>query len=166
MSILKIEKGKDNKILRTKSKPVAKIDKKIKKLVSDMLDTLNDEKGFGLAAPQVGENVRILLARFNNETDHEMIVMLVNPEIIYESEEMVIGEEGCLSLPGIYKPVNRHKLIRVKFLDIKGNKQILELEDLNARIVQHEIDHLDGVLFIDRVEEGTKKILGQEPISL
>jgi peptide deformylase len=165
MSILKIQTGADNEILRTKSKPIAKIDKKIKKLASDMLDTLNDEKGLGLAAPQVGVNVRMLLARFNHDTAHEMIVPILNPEITQFSKETIVGEEGCLSLPGIYKPVKRSKQVRLKFMDLKENTHVLDFEDLSAQIIQHELDHLDGILFIDRVEEGLKAD-DSNPISL
>jgi peptide deformylase len=128
---------------------VLKVDKKIKKFVSDMIDTLKKKEGLGLAAPQVGINKRIIIARFNYDTNEEMIVPMINPVHESNSLEKVFGEEGCLSLPGIYKPVERYKKIRIKFQDIKGNKKELELEDLNARIVQHEIDHLDGKLFID-----------------
>lgn len=157
MTVLKIEKGTDNKILRTKSTPVEKIDKKVKKLIDNMFDTIKNEKGLGLAAPQVGTNKRIILVRLNHDTPQEMIIPLINPEIISESDEKVVGEEGCLSVPGIYKAVERYKKIRTKFQDIKGNTQILELEDLDARIIQHEIDHLDGVLFVDLVKETIKE---------
>lgn len=157
MSILKIEKGTHNKILRAKSEKVVKVDKKTKKLIDNMVETLKKEKGLGLAAPQVGINQRIILALFNYDTNEEMIAALINPEIISHSTDKVLGEEGCLSIPGIYKPVERYKKIQVRFMDIKGNSQILELEDLNARIVQHETDHLDGVLFIDRVENDGDK---------
>lgn len=153
MSKLPIEKGAENKILRAKSAPVKQIDKSIKKLVQDMTETMEKENGMGLAAPQVGVNKRLILALFNYDTDHEMIIPLINPEIVSFSDEGNVNEEGCLSLPGIYKPVKRSNHIRVKFLDLKGNKQILELDDMNARVVQHETDHLDGILFIDRVEE-------------
>jgi peptide deformylase len=81
-----------------------------------------------------------------------MIFALINPEIKTTSLECEFGEEGCLSIPGIYKPVKRNKRIHVEFMDIKGNKQTLEFEDLNARVIQHEIDHLNGILFVDRVE--------------
>lgn len=159
MSKLKIEKGKDNDILRSKSVPVRKIDKAVKKFVGDMIDTLNNEEGLGLAAPQAGKNIRIILARLNYDTPNEVILTLVNPEIVDKSKETCIGEEGCLSLPGLYDKVERYKKICVKFSDLSGNEQILELEDLNARIIQHEIDHLNGVLFIDLVKEPSEEAL-------
>ncbi len=156
MSILKIETGTENKILRRKSEKISKIDRKVKKLIDNMVETLKKEKGLGLAAPQVGVSRRIILALFNYDTNEEMIVALINPEIVSHSVDRILGEEGCLSIPGVYKPVERYKKIQVKFTDIKRNTQILELEDLNARIVQHEIDHLDGILFVDKVENDEK----------
>ncbi len=153
MTKLPIEKGVDNKILRTKSAPIKRIDKSIKKLAQNMTETMDKANGMGLAAPQVGVNKRLVIVLLNYDTDHEMIMPLVNPKILSFSDEINVSEEGCLSLPGIYKPVKRSNHIRVKFMDLKGNQQILELDDMNARVVQHEIDHLDGILFVDRVEE-------------
>jgi len=153
MTNLKIQTGTYNKILRMRSERVGKIDKQIKKLIDNMIDTLLEEQGLGLAAPQVGKDIRIILARLNYDTPQEMVKPLINPEIIFSSKETVIAEEGCLSLPAIYKLVERFKKIRVRFEDARGGSQMLELEDLNARIIQHEVDHLNGVLFIDRVSE-------------
>jgi len=214
MPKLKIQTGADNEILRTKSVEVKNMKMKTPRLgmtlsavAREMKRVLNDQKGLGLAAPQVGENVRMILVRMNSGSDHEMIFVLVNPEIIESSWEgigsgnglslqtrtgsglqLVVGkvkksfemrvgsseienvgksidgvvvpdgaevaEEGCLSLPGYYVNVIRASEITVRFLDGKGPKPIpmlLELSGLNARVVQHEIDHLDGVLICDRV---------------
>lgn len=156
MSKLSIEIGADNEILRAKSSPIKRIDKSIKKLAKDMMETMVKSNGMGLAAPQVGVNKRLNIVLFNYDTDHEMMIPLVNPEIQSFSKEKNSSEEGCLSLPGIYKPVERSNHVRLKFQDLKGNTQILELDDMNARVVQHETDHLDGILFIDRVEEQAK----------
>jgi len=153
MTKLIIQTGIDNKILRTRSVRITKVDKKISKLVDNMRETLLTEKGLGLAAPQVGKNIKLIIVRMNFDTPEEMARPLINPEILYTSKETVVAEEGCLSLPECYKPVERFKKIRVRFDDIHGVSQILELEDLNARIVQHEVDHLNGVLFTDRVTE-------------
>ena len=153
MTKLKIQTGTENKILRTRSERIGKIDKKTKKLIDNMIETLLAQQGLGLAAPQVGKNIRIILARLNYETAEEMIKPLINPEILFTSKETYIAEEGCLSLPNCFKPVERFKMIRVRFDDVRGGSQILELEDLNARIIQHEVDHLNGVLFVDRVKE-------------
>jgi peptide deformylase len=153
MTKLNIQTGTENKILRTRSERVGKIDKKIRKLIDNMEETLHAEQGLGLAAPQVGEDIRVILARLNYDTPHEMVKPMINPEILFTSKETEIAEEGCLSLPNFFKPVERFKMIRVRFDDIRGGSQILELEDLNARIIQHEVDHLNGVLFVDRVKE-------------
>jgi len=153
MTKLNIQTGTENKILRTKSERVGKIDKKIRKLIDNMEETLHAEQGLGLAAPQVGKDIRVILARLNYDTPHEMVKPMINPEILFTSKETEIAEEGCLSLPNCFKPVERFKMIRVRFDDIRGTSQILELEDLNARIIQHEVDHLNGVLFVDRVKE-------------
>ena len=157
MTKLPIEKGVDNKILRTKSAPIERIDKSIKKLIKDMMETMEKKNGLGLASPQVGVNKRLVIVTLNYDTDHEMVIPLINPQILTFSDEKNIAEEGCLSLPGIYKLVKRSSHVRLKYKDQKGNEHILELDDMNARVVQHEIDHLDGVLFVDRVKEQAKE---------
>ena len=156
--ILPIYTGTDNEMLRTVATPVKKITKKHLKLIKNMKDTLIDAKGLGLAAPQVGVTERILLANFQygeKVGDKFVIVALINAVILKHSDEEVMGEEGCLSLPEIYGRVKRFKNIVVKFLDEKGTERILEFSDLNARIVQHEIDHLDGKLFVDYLDANT-----------
>lgn len=145
---LKIETGQDNKILRKKSEVVKKIDKKTVKFIKEMEKEMKAEKGVGLAAPQVSKNIRIIVTLLNNEN----MIPMINPEIIDHSDEVVMGEEGCLSLPGVWGRVKRYKEITVQFQDLKGEKRILKLEDFNARIVQHEIDHLDGILFTDYLD--------------
>ncbi len=107
-----------------------------------------DEKGVGLAAPQVGKNIRVIVALFNNKT----IVPMVNPEITARSDELCIGEEGCLSLPGQWGNVRRFTEITVKYKTAKSDERTMKLADFNARIVQHEIDHLNGILFTDLLE--------------
>lgn len=153
MSTFTIETGEDNPILRAKAKPIMSVDKSIKKLASNMIDAMKASDGMGLAAPQVGISKRIVIVLLNYNTDHEMIVPLINPKITYFSDDTDKAEEGCLSLPGIYKQVKRSKQIRLTYTDTKGKEKMLVLEDMNARVVQHEVDHLDGILFIDRVEE-------------
>lgn len=150
----------DNQILRTVSKPVAKVDKDLVKFVDKMKIAMEEEKGIGLAAPQVGRNIRVIVVRLDAEEKKFRDIGMINPEIIHFSEEKVLGQEGCLSIPGFFDEVERSKDIIVKFLDIKGNEHILRLEDLNARVVQHEVDHLDGILFVDRLEEQNK---GKKP---
>lgn len=153
MAVLPIEQGADNKILRTTSTVMKKAGKKLWKFLDDMKDTMFKAEGVGLAAPQVSQNIRVVICRFNHSTDHELIVEMINPEILEHAEEMIVREEGCLSLPGEWEKVGRYKSLTVKYLDRRGNEQILQLSGLNARIVQHEVDHINGKLFIDRVME-------------
>lgn len=153
MTVLKVETGKSNPILRKKSIPIDTIDKSIKKLAKDMVETMNANNGLGIAAPQVGVNKRLFITTINIGQDNEGLITMINPEIEFLNEELETGEEGCLSLPDLFKPVTRHKYVRVKYKDLKNNEHILELEGLNARVIQHETDHLDGILFIDRIDE-------------
>lgn len=152
MAILPVEKGPKNTILRTVSKPIKKTDKALKKLIADMEDTMFDLNGVGIAAPQVGENIQLALARLNVDTKNEIILTLINPQISNASEEMLEMEEGCLSLPGIWGKTKRHSSLTVTFENERGEKQTLHLQGFNARIIQHEVDHLKGMLFIDRAE--------------
>ena len=145
MAVLPIVTGADTPILRTKTKKVEKVTKDVQKFVKDMKQTLKaSENGVGLAAPQVGSNMRILLAHIN-----EKPVTFINPEITWKSDEVETMEEGCLSVPGIEVAVTRPVSIIVKYLDEKGRDQERKLEDFSARIVQHEMDHLNGILIVD-----------------
>ncbi len=143
--VLNIELGADNPILRKKSETIKNIDKKLKKFIKDMIETMKDAKGVGIAAPQVGVNIRLCIVTLNDKQP----IALINPAITAQSEEKEWGEEGCLSLPKQWGQVERSKEITVTFTTEKNTQQTLKLKDFNARIVQHEIDHLDGVLFID-----------------
>ena len=147
-----MSKGTDNKILRMLSKPVKKIDRAIKNLVEDMIDTMRDAEGLGIAAPQVGVNLRIYIARLNYGTKNELIVPMINSHLSDKSHEMAVGEEGCLSIPGRFGTVERHESLTVEYTDIKGKKHTLNLTGLNARIMQHETDHLDGTLIADKMK--------------
>lgn len=156
--ILPIYTGQDNEMLRRKAKPVKKITKQTLKLIRNMKETLIHSHGLGLAAPQVGVSERILLANFQygkKVGEKYAIVPLINAKIITHSDDQVLGEEGCLSLPDIYAPVKRYREITAQYLDERGQEKILELSNLNARIVQHEIDHLDGKLFVDYLDKDT-----------
>lgn len=152
MALLEITKGADNPVLRTKSVEVKKIDRKIKRLIQDMIDTMLAVDGLGIAAPQVGVNLRLYVARLNFGTTQELILPMINAEILTMSEELERAEEGCLSLPGKFATVPRAKNLAVRFTDQKGALRTLELEGLNARIIQHETDHINAGLFIDRME--------------
>ena len=146
---LEIETGENNEILRKKSGRIKAIDKKILRLIKDMEKILKKEGGVGLAAPQVGESIRLILVLL----DSKNLIPMINPEITAHSEETEYAEEGCLSLPGQWGDVKRYKKITVSYLDTKGEKRTLKLKKFNARVVQHEVDHLDGILFTDYLEE-------------
>lgn len=156
MAVLPITKGVDNEILRTISKPVKTIDKKIKKLIEDMIDTMEDADGLGIAAPQVGVNLRIYIARLNFRTSHEMIVPMINAEFLSLSEDMDDNEEGCLSIPKRFGVVRRSTEATIRYMDIKGKWVTLQLKDLNARIMQHEMDHLNATLIADKMIESAE----------
>lgn len=145
---LDIEIGTKNEILRKKSIKVDKITKKITKLIKDMFETMKKDRGVGLAAPQIGKNIRLIVVLL---VDKRKIAM-INPEIIEYSKNKVKGEEGCLSLPNVWGQVERYESIMLSYLDGKNNKITLKLDGFNARVVQHEIDHLNGVLFTDYLD--------------
>lgn len=142
---MKLEVLKDgDPILRNKSIPTL-LNEEVVQLVKDMLETMILENGIGLAAPQVGVNLRVILIRLNDGQFQPMI----NPAITWYSEKRVSFEEGCLSIPGHYTEVFRPDKINVKFMDLSGKYRKWKLKGLEARVVQHEIDHLDGVLMTD-----------------
>ncbi len=150
--------GKNTEVLRTVAAPVDIVDKGIQKLAAEMRKTMKAEKGVGLAAPQVGVSKRIILATL----DERDVTVMINPEIVSFSAATDICEEGCLSLPGEWGNVSRAKRIKLKYLDEKGEAVQTELSGLNARIVQHEIDHLNGVLFVDRLVATTETMAIQK----
>ncbi|PJC37261.1 peptide deformylase [Candidatus Peregrinibacteria bacterium CG_4_9_14_0_2_um_filter_53_11] len=162
MAVLPIEKGTENKILRTHSKEVKTIDKKIKKFVNDMIETMFDADGIGIAAPQVGVNLRIFIARLNFDTPHEMIVPMINPVLENFSKKTTNVEEGCLSIPGRFGKVRRSSTVTVHYTDIKGKRVTLHLEGLNARIMQHETDHLDATLIADKMTSSSAAKEGKD----
>ena len=143
-------------VLSKKSKPVLGISDKEKELIQEMIRTMHFENGVGLAAPQVGHNIRIAVVNPDPENAKDMV--LINPEIISAKGSAVI-EEGCLSLPGVYAKVKRAKEIVVKTQDIHGKQLQFTATGLLARIIQHEIDHLDGSLFVDRLNVLKRKML-------
>lgn len=132
--------------LRTVAKPVARIDQPLQQLIADMLETMYDAPGIGLAATQVNCHQRLIVIDTSEEKNRPLV--LINPEILERDgvEEM---EEGCLSVPGIYEPVQRAERVKVRALDRNGKPFELEADDLLAVCIQHEIDHLDGKLFVD-----------------
>ncbi len=149
MTILKIL-SYGNPILRQKSKEVSKISKKIRTLIENMLDTMYSANGVGLAAPQVGENLRIFVIDVSKENEPYNPLVFVNPKIIKKSGAICV-KEGCLSFPEAYINVRRYSDVMVKALDINGRPFVTEAKngELLAYAIQHENDHLDGILFVD-----------------
>jgi peptide deformylase len=150
-----------NPILRQKAKKVTTYNQALKALVDDMVDTMREAPGVGLAAPQVAVGLRVIVVEYADPPEEQdgaepaepvkpRLYRVVNPEIAKASEEMVMGAEGCLSLPGFNGNVSRHQSVAVKGFNLQGKPLKIKAEGWLARIFQHEIDHLDGVLFIDR----------------
>lgn len=139
-------------VLRLRAAEVARVTEVHRRLAADMLDTMRDAPGVGLAGNQVGVLDRMFVWEVEDENG-----VVINPRIVARSEETVEDEEGCLSLPGLVYPVVRSAAVTVAGLDLDGRDVRLDAEELLARVVQHEIDHLDGVLFIDRLPDGLKR---------
>ena len=137
--------------LRLKSAPVDKIDDEVRRLADDMLETMYDAPGVGLAAIQIGEPRRLVTIDTAKKDEERRPIVLVNPEIVWASEETSTYEEGCLSIPEYYEEVERPARVKVRYTDLDGKTVEVEAEGLLATVVQHEIDHLDGVLFIDHL---------------
>lgn len=134
-------------LLHTVAKPVAQVDDRIRQLVDDMLETMYDAKGVGLAATQVNVHERLVVIDTSEERNEPLV--LINPEIIWTSEEMIVWEEGCLSVPTIYDKVERHARVRVRALNRAGEVYEFEGDELLAVCVQHELDHLAGKVFVE-----------------
>jgi peptide deformylase len=135
--------------LRLVSKPLERVDAAARKLMDDMLETMYEAPGIGLAAIQIAEPVRVVTMDLAKKDDPPEPLFFVNPEIVWASEEKSLHEEGCLSIPDYYEEVERPSRVRVRYLDRDGKPQELEADGLLATCIQHEIDHLNGVLFID-----------------
>ncbi|MDF1481762.1 peptide deformylase [Extensimonas sp. H3M7-6] len=133
--------------LRKVARPVASVDARIQALVADMLETMYDAKGIGLAATQIDVHERVVVIDVSQERNQPMV--LINPEIVWASEEKQAGDEGCLSVPGIYDGVERARAVRVRALDAQGQEQTIEAEGLLAVCIQHELDHLMGKVFVE-----------------
>jgi peptide deformylase len=147
MALLSILQYPDPR-LHTIAKPVAEVDDRIRKLVGDMLDTMYEAKGVGLAATQVDVHERVVVIDTSEERDQPLV--LINPEIIWASEEMLVWEEGCLSVPAIYDKVDRHARVKVRALDRDGQRFEFDADDdLMSVCIQHELDHLLGKVFVE-----------------
>ena len=151
-----------NPLLKKKSKAIDVINDDIKKLAFDMLETMYDAPGVGLAAPQVGILKRLIVLDPYHEDNPDNAIVMVNPEILESSEEEVLCPEGCLSVPEYQSEVKRPKSVKVKWLDLNGVEHIEILDDYFARVVQHEVDHLNGVLFIDRISRLKRNMVNKK----
>ena len=135
--------------LRAVADPIEKIDESVKQLAKDMLDTMYDAPGIGLAAPQIGEMKRIVVMDLAKDGEKPDPIVMINPEILKYSEDTVTTEEGCLSIPEIYYEVERPAEVTVRYTDLDGKTITRDADDRLAICIQHELDHLDGVLYID-----------------
>ena len=148
----------DHPLLRRKAKKIVKITAEHRKLIEDMIETMRAAPGVGLAAPQVAASERLIVVEWADDPAHEddpprkkKLYVVLNPELVWASEDMVQGTEGCLSVPGWVGDVLRHAAVTVRGLNRNGEKIKIEADGWLARIFQHEIDHLDGVLYIDKL---------------
>jgi peptide deformylase len=138
-------------LLRQVSKPIERVDSDLQRLADDMLETMYDAPGIGLAAIQIGVARRMLVIDVAREGEEKQPLVFINPEIVSSSDERSVYEEGCLSIPDYYAEVERPATVGVKYLDRDGKEQTMEADSLLATCLQHEIDHLNGVLFIDHI---------------
>jgi peptide deformylase len=147
-------------VLRKKAKPVSAVDKRIAQFMDDMLESMYKGNGIGLAANQVGALERVITVDVSRERSGNCAILMANPEIIWQDPDATFTyNEGCLSIPDQYADVTRPKRIRVTYLNQSGKKQELEAEDLLSQCIQHEIDHLNGVLFIDHLSKLKKSMI-------
>lgn len=144
MAVLPIITGTEHPVLRKKTKKVSSFTKDLQALIQNLLDTVHHAEGAGLAAPQIGISERVTVARIGTE-----FIPLVNPDILWKSEQIILGEEGCLSLPNVWLDVPRSVDIILRYVDSKGKEFEKKLSGFDARVVQHEVDHLNGILIVD-----------------
>lgn len=138
-------------VLRQVSKPIERVDADLKRLADDMLETMYDAPGIGLAAIQIGVPRRLLVIDVSREGEEKQPQVFINPKIVKSSDERSVYEEGCLSIPDYYAEVERPATVSVEYLDRDGKAQTVEADGLLATCLQHEIDHLNGILFIDYI---------------
>lgn len=141
--------------LREPSRQVERIDNTVQDLIRDMFITMEEDKGIGLAAPQIGKNIRIFVVKLDDGVER----VFINPLIIGTSERQCSFEEGCLSIPNLYANVVRPESVTVSYQDTNGRRKTIEASGLLARVIQHEYDHLEGVLFVDRLPEKEREAL-------
>ena len=151
MAVLKVLRYGDP-ALRRRAVPVGEVTPEVQAAIADMTETMYDEVGIGLAAPQVGISLRLIVVA---DEEGRGVQALLNPAVVDRGGEAT-GEEGCLSIPGVFAPVTRSAWVKIEAQDVSGRPLALRATGLRARVLQHEIDHLDGVLFIDRVDPVTR----------
>lgn len=149
MAVLEIKKYPDV-ILRNKASEIKDIDSNVQKLIDDMIETMYKSNGIGLAAPQVGVSKRLIIVDIKRPEEKGSPIVIINPHIV-STEGEILSEEGCLSLPGFITRLKRHEKIFVKGTDREGKEIHIEADGLLSRAIQHEIDHLEGILLIDRI---------------
>ncbi|AUS99923.1 peptide deformylase [Nostoc sp. CENA543] len=141
-----------DRVLRQPAKRINKVDDEIRQLIREMLQTMYSNDGIGLAAPQVGINKQLIVIDCEPDNPDNPPLVLINPTIKQVSQEVCMAQEGCLSIPGVYMDVKRPEVVEVSYKDENGRPQTLKATDLLGRCIQHEMDHLNGVVFVDRVE--------------
>ncbi len=146
-------------ILRKKCEPLEKVDEETKKLMDDMLDTMYAAPGIGLAAIQVGILKRLVVIDISKEEEKKKPIFLINPQIIHQSKNTSVYEEGCLSLPGQFAEIERPAECTIKYIDYNGKEKELKADGLLATCIQHEVDHLNGILFIDYLSKLKKDMI-------
>jgi peptide deformylase len=152
MAVREIIKLPDKR-LRLKSEPVKRIDAGIRKLVDDMFETMYDAPGIGLAGIQIGVAKRVVILDLSKKEEQHQPQVFINPQITWKSQEKSTYEEGCLSIPEYYEEVERPAEVKVKYLDLDGKEHEIEAKGLFATCLQHEIDHINGILFIDHISK-------------
>ena len=153
-------------VLKAKAKPIAAVDDSIRRLMDDMLETMYAAPGIGLAANQVGVLKRVLVLDVAREGEPPKPMGIANPEVVWKSEEQSVYNEGCLSLPDHYADITRPAAVRVRYLDRDGKQQEIEADGLLATCIQHEIDHLDGVLFVDHLSALKRNMILKKLVKL
>jgi peptide deformylase len=158
MALLPIITAPDPR-LKAKAKPVAVVDDQVRRLMDDMLETMYAAPGIGLAAPQVGKLLRIIVIDTARDGDLPRPLKIANPEILWRSSELATYSEGCLSLPEHYADVERPAKIKLRYLDYQNEIREMDVEGLLATCIQHEMDHLEGVLFVDHISSLKRGII-------
>jgi peptide deformylase len=158
MALLEVLTAPDPR-LKAKARRVASVDGEVRRLMDDMLETMYLAPGIGLAAPQVGKALRIIVVDCARDGEPPQPYRMANPELVWQSEELVTFSEGCLSLPEHYADVERPARIKVRYLDEQNEIRELEADGLLATCIQHEMDHLEGVLFVDHISSLKRNII-------